>query len=192
MSREGPAGDDGTVTAEAGGARREAGAADVGPTDAELTDVELTEDELDAWGRRLGALAARKGVFVALRGPLGAGKTRLVQAACRGAGVEGPVQSPTYTLVRVHRAPEGVVHHADLYRIRDPRELADLGWDELTGGEGAVFVEWADRAERFLPADRWDIFLGMAADPDRRRVRVARRGSAPSPPPFAPEGPTPP
>lgn len=173
--------------AEASGDRPTAAESTGGASPTGPREAVLTEAGLERWGRRVGARAAGESVFVALRGPLGSGKTRLVQAACRGAGVEGPVQSPTYVLVRVYRTPDGAVHHADLYRIEDPRELADLAWDELTSGAGPVFVEWADRAERFLPADRWDIFLEMGATADHRRVRVVRRGMAPAPPPFPSE-----
>lgn len=141
--------------------------------------VELGEPELAAWGRRLGALVARQGVFVALYGPLGAGKTTLVQAACRGAGVEEPVTSPTYALAHRYRGERGVVHHVDLYRIEDPSELVEIGWEDLVAGDEPVFVEWADRAGDWLPGDRWEIRLSMGSVSRTRRVRLARHGGAP-------------
>lgn len=146
--------------------------------------VELTEEELGRWGRRLGEAATERGdgsgVFVALHGPLGAGKTTLVRAACRGAGVEGTVRSPTFTLHNHHR-PTGrrPIHHVDLYRLDGPDDLDDLGWDDLLGARGAVFVEWAEKAGGRLPADRWEVRLGMAGDRGRRRVDPRRLGGAP-------------
>lgn len=145
--------------------------------------AELSEAELDAWGHLLGARALELRVFVALHGPLGAGKTRLVQAALRGAGVREPATSPTFTLVHEHRAGEVPVWHVDLYRIRGPEELDDLAWADLTAGEGAVFVEWAERAGERLPPDRWEVRLAMGGSPGRRRVRAAARGRTPPPPP---------
>lgn len=148
---------------------------------------ELTEAELERWGRRLGAAAACAGAFVALHGPLGAGKTRLVQAACRGAGVVDDALSPTFTLVHRYEVESRPVWHVDLYRIEDISELADLGWDELLGGDAPVFVEWAEKAGDRLPPDRWEVRLDFGSAPERRRARIVAVGSAP-PPPLPREG----
>ena len=122
----------------------------------------LDETGLARWGREVGAIADRGEVFVALTGPLGAGKTRLTQAACAGAGVNEAVTSPTYTLVHWYAGDRGPIGHADLYRIRDPSELLALGWEELETHAGAVFVEWAERAGEELPTDRWEVRLEFA------------------------------
>lgn len=147
---------------------------------------ELTEEALCAWARLLGRRAVAAGVFVCLYGELGAGKSTLVRAACRGAGVTGPVPSPTFTLVNRHESAEGAaVLHVDLYRLRAPAELADIGWFDLLACESAVFVEWADRAGGHLPADRWDIRLSLAEASDARVVEAWSLGDAPALPPFA-------
>ncbi len=93
--------------------------------------------------------------------------------------MEEPVLSPTFTLVRRYRAPEGPVYHVDLYRISRPEELPDLGWEELLAADGPVFVEWADRARGWLPDDRWDVFLEMGERPDTRQVSGRLSGGAP-------------
>ncbi|MFV1985911.1 MAG: tRNA (adenosine(37)-N6)-threonylcarbamoyltransferase complex ATPase subunit type 1 TsaE [Gemmatimonadota bacterium] len=139
----------------------------------------LDYEELVAWGRQIGPTAVGSRVFVTLDGPLGAGKTTLVRACCEGARVDGPVTSPTFTLVQRYGSGEPV-HHVDLYRIEDEEDLRELGWDELTGGRGAVFVEWADRAGSRLPADRWEIRLGIPAQSDRRGVEALSHGRAPA------------
>lgn len=151
-------------------------------TDRPAVEAELTESELERWGRRLGAAAARSGAFLALHGPLGAGKTRLVQAACRGAGAVEEALSPTFTLVHRYEGDRGPIWHVDLYRIERPAELVDLGWDDLVDGADPVFVEWAERAGDWLPPDRWEVRLAMGGRPETRRVRVAARGAAPAPP----------
>lgn len=144
------------------------------------SSMELDEDGLVAWGRCLGEAAARSGVFVALEGPLGAGKSTLVRAACRGAGVRGRVPSPTYTLVNEYPLPDGRrIFHVDLYRIRERRELRDIGWERILAAAGPVFVEWADRIPGSLPADRWEVRLAMAGADRLRRVRVRAMGDAP-------------
>ena len=153
------------------------------PAAAERDAVVLTEGQMRAWGRRLGPAAARWDGLVALTGPLGSGKSTLVRAAARACGVEGPVQSPTYTLVHEHPLPGGAtLFHVDLYRIRDPGELAGLGWERILSLPGPVFVEWADRAPGQLPDRRWEVQLAMAGEVHLRRARIGARGDAPRPP----------
>lgn len=148
--------------------------------DHEMYGFVLTEAELERYGRELGRIALAGRLFVCLFGDLGAGKSTLARAACRGAGVTGPVPSPTFTLVNQYPAKDGVtVHHADLYRIETSEALSDMGWDSLLQAEGAVFVEWADRAEHRLPADRWEVRLDFADDPSCRRLVVRACGQAP-------------
>ncbi len=139
-----------------------------------------SEAELRCWAADLGRQAVRSGTFVALYGPLGSGKSTLVRAACRSAGVEGPIPSPTFTLVNRYRLPDGgFVHHVDLYRIESEEEVWELGWQELLARSGPVFVEWADRAAALLPDDRWDIHLAFAESSDRRTISASARGDAP-------------
>lgn len=143
----------------------------------------LDEAGLRRWGRALGRATARAPVFVALDGPLGAGKTTLVQAACAELGVSEPVTSPTFTLVNRYRGSEGPVMHVDLYRIEKPEELVELGWDELRVGDVPVFVEWAARAGAALPPDRWEISLSFGDGGATRVVEARARGTAPPIPP---------
>ena len=138
----------------------------------------LDEAGLVRWGREVGAVADREGIFVALTGPLGAGKTRLTQAACAGAGVGEAVTSPTYTLVHWYTGSRGPVGHADLYRLRDPSELLAIGWEELEAHAGAVFVEWAERAGDELPMDRWEVRLEFAAGADAANGDAGRAADA--------------
>lgn len=129
----------------------------------------LTLPELVAWGERFGA-GLRAPVVVAIAGDLGAGKTTLAQAICRGLGVTDDVTSPTYSLVHEYTARDGqLVHHLDLYRLEHPRELANIGWEAIVGDPGIVLVEWPERAGAFLPDDAVRIDLEhLPGDPDRR------------------------
>ncbi|HZT42027.1 MAG TPA: tRNA (adenosine(37)-N6)-threonylcarbamoyltransferase complex ATPase subunit type 1 TsaE [Chthonomonadaceae bacterium] len=113
--------------------------------------------ETRRWGEALGA-RLQGGQVVALIGDLGAGKTTLTQAIARGMGVTAPVTSPTFTLVHEYagRIP---LFHFDAYRLERPEEMADLGFDEYLEREGVVVVEWADRVEPLLPAERLTLTL---------------------------------
>lgn len=139
-----------------------------------LTGLEavLTEDELREWGEAFGrALSAP--CVITLRGDLGAGKTTLAQAICRGYGVTEHVTSPTYAIRQVYAAPASPVNHVDLYRLEDTRELLQLGWDELLAEHAVTLVEWPERAGDLLPAERLDLELtGVPSDPGRRRLRA--------------------
>jgi tRNA threonylcarbamoyladenosine biosynthesis protein TsaE len=148
--------------------------------DAVLGPALLTEAELEAWGRAIGG-TVEPPVVLALRGELGAGKSVLSRAVARGAGVAGPLPSPTFNLVYRYEGDRGIiVHHLDLYRLEDPEEVWELGWGELGENRDVVLIEWPERAESLLPARRWDIYLEIP-EPGAavRRVRAVRRGDAP-------------
>jgi tRNA threonylcarbamoyl adenosine modification protein YjeE len=116
--------------------------------------------------------------FFALRGELGAGKSVLARAVARGAGVRGLMPSPTFNLVFRYEAARGIdVVHLDLYRLDRPDDVWELGWRELGCSDELVLVEWPERAEGLLPADRWDIVIEPAA-PDTRRVSARPHGAA--------------
>jgi tRNA threonylcarbamoyladenosine biosynthesis protein TsaE len=114
---------------------------------------------------------------VALTGELGAGKTTLVQGAARGLGVDGPVVSPTFTLVREYEGRIPVIH-VDVYRLDHVQEVIDLDLEERSS-DGVTFVEWGDVVEALLPEDRLIVEL-TAPDPtsEARRLRVVAVGDA--------------
>ncbi|HEY0997927.1 MAG TPA: tRNA (adenosine(37)-N6)-threonylcarbamoyltransferase complex ATPase subunit type 1 TsaE, partial [Gemmatimonadaceae bacterium] len=132
----------------------------------------VTEGELRAWGEALGR-ATHPPLVIALVGELGAGKTTLVQAICRGYGVTDDVTSPTFALVQQYAAPASPVYHLDLYRLRSPSELAQLGWDELMAERALVIVEWPERAGSLFPADHLLIELRHLPDDPGRRLLLA-------------------
>ena len=136
----------------------------------------LDEAAMVRWGERLGK-AIQPPRFLALRGDLGAGKSTLARAIARGAGVEGPIPSPTFNLLFRYETPRGLsIVHLDLYRLEDPEEVWDLGWSELPGDHEVVLVEWPERAEALLPPDRWEVLLEEVDRSDQRRIRITTVG----------------
>lgn len=86
-------------------------------------------------------------LLLALQGELGTGKTTLARGLLHGLGVEGPIRSPTFTLVEPYETGAGTVHHLDLYRLRGtPAELDALGYRDYRGMPGLVIVEWPERS----------------------------------------------
>jgi len=90
------------------------------------------------------------GSILCLTGDLGAGKTTLVRALLKGLGVREVVKSPTYTLVNEYHVPR-LIYHFDLYRIHNPWEVLDIGFDDYLKPEAIVIIEWADRIEELIP-----------------------------------------
>lgn len=132
----------------------------------------LTEPELVAWGERFGR-AAQAPLVVTLAGDLGAGKTTLVRAICRGYDVAEEVTSPTFALVHEYRGGRTPVFHLDLYRLRDASELTQLGWDELMAERALILVEWPERAGDRLPAEHVPVTLAHLPDDPGRRALLA-------------------
>ena len=126
----------------------------------------LALPDLDATSRLGAAIAAglAAGDAVALWGELGAGKTTLARAILTALGVKEDVPSPTFTLVQSYDT-HPVVSHYDLYRLKSGRELEELGFEDALA-QGAVLVEWPERAPEALPAETLHVRLG-AADGER-------------------------
>jgi tRNA threonylcarbamoyladenosine biosynthesis protein TsaE len=119
----------------------------------------------------LGAIlgtAAAPGAFLALVGPLGAGKTQLVKGLARGLGVPDwdLVSSPTFNLVARHEGRLPLLH-VDAYRLASPDELVDLGWEAWVCETGVTAFEWADRAGPALPGDRLVVTLSHRTERER-------------------------
>jgi tRNA threonylcarbamoyladenosine biosynthesis protein TsaE len=132
-----------------------------------------SEADTERLGRAL-AEAVPHGV-VALDGPLGAGKTRLVQAVAAASGVDRrDVVSPTFVLVHEYRGSRPI-YHLDAYRLRDEDEFLALGADEYFVPPNLVLVEWAKRVGRCLPQQRIDVTIDVLSD-QKREFTVVGHG----------------
>ena len=135
-----------------------------------LADEAATQD----LGRALAALLL-PGDALCLTGPLGAGKSTLARALIRALTTpDEEVPSPTFTLVQFYEAAGFALAHFDLYRLSDPDEAYEIGLDEALDG-GVALIEWPQRLEGRLPANRLDI--DIALDGDARRAAISAHGS---------------
>jgi tRNA threonylcarbamoyladenosine biosynthesis protein TsaE len=132
----------------------------------------VTEPELRAWGEQLGR-AATAPLAIAISGELGAGKTTLAQAICRGAGVRDFVTSPTFAIVQRYDGARFPVYHIDLYRLDSSRDLVNLGWDDVLRDDALVLIEWPERAEGYLPDKAVHIEIEHHPTDDARRLLLA-------------------
>jgi tRNA threonylcarbamoyladenosine biosynthesis protein TsaE len=136
-----------------------------------------TDAEMRDFGRRLAALL-RPGDLVILAGPLGAGKTTLVQGIGAGLGVRGPVTSPTFVIARVHPVAAGpgpALVHADAYRLGSIDEVDDLDLD-TDAASAVTVVEWGSGLAEGLAEDRLEISIEPGLDSDVRTVRIIGHG----------------
>jgi len=117
--------------------------------------------EMEALGARL-AKGLAPGMLITLDGDLGAGKTTLVRGLLRALGHEGPVRSPTFTLVEPYDLDARRIRHFDLYRVADPGELEYIGLRDYLDGEAVCLVEWPGRGEGQLPAADIAIVIEIA------------------------------
>ncbi|MDN5565954.1 MAG: tRNA (adenosine(37)-N6)-threonylcarbamoyltransferase complex ATPase subunit type 1 TsaE [Psychrobacter sp.] len=120
-----------------------------------------------------------------LAGDLGAGKTTLTRYWLQALGHNGSVKSPTYTLVEPYSIMQNdntlkPVYHADLYRLQDPEELSFIGFDEYLDEPNAlVIIEWASRADDYLPPPSLFIDMVQGADETRQvELRLSKVGQA--------------
>ena len=124
-----------------------------------------SEEETIALGEQL-ATELPERVVILLIGNLGAGKTTLAKGLVkgRGAATVDEVSSPTFTLI--HEYGPGV-HHIDLYMLDDPRQVANLGLDDIFDRGGLVLVEWGERFPQLMPETRYEIELTRTGENSR-------------------------
>lgn len=147
-----------------------------------------SEDDTQRLAAQLAALSLSGSVWLA--GDLGAGKTTLTRYWLQALGHTGAVKSPTYTLVEPYSIEQNdgsikPVYHADLYRLQDPEELSFIGFDEYLDEPNAlVIIEWASRADSYLPPPTLFIDMTQADgddnDKEARQVelRLSKSGQA--------------
>ncbi len=117
------------------------------------------------------AQPAWRHAFMALNGPLGAGKTTFVRHLLRALGVVGRIKSPSYAVLELHQAGELNIAHFDFYRFADPKEWADAGFRDAFAAPGLKLVEWPQHVAGMLPTPDLDLHLTPEVD-EARHVRA--------------------
>ncbi len=145
-----------------------------------LTDKKLvahtdSPGETRSWGARLAGYL-QVGDFVALCGPLGAGKTCFAQGMGAGLGIDARITSPTFIIIRHHRGPLPLCH-ADAYRIESSRELEEAGLLEYLS-DSVVALEWAEQVPEVWPDQHFVVRLSFANE--GRRLELSGRGQRPN------------
>ncbi|EET59499.1 hydrolase, P-loop family [Marvinbryantia formatexigens DSM 14469] len=137
-----------------------------------------SREETFAAGRKLGE-QAQPGQIFALTGDLGTGKTVFTKGVAAGLGICEPVSSPTFTIVQIYGEGRMPLYHFDVYRIAEPEEMDEIGYEDYFFGEGVCLVEWADLIEELMPENT--IWIRIEKNPEKgfdyRRIEVAYENS---------------
>lgn len=125
--------------------------------------ITKTPQELEYLGERMAAFVM-PGDFIALDGDLGAGKTLFTQGMAKGLQVAEEINSPTFTIIHEYESGRLPFYHMDVYRLKHPEEMYDLGYEEYFYGEGVTVVEWAQIIASLLPEEYLGIEINVTAE----------------------------
>lgn len=121
-------------------------------------------EETFAFGKRMGEEAV-PGEIICLDGDLGVGKTVFTKGFAAGLGISDYVNSPTFNIVKEYEGGRLPLYHFDVYRIGDPSEMEEIGYEDYFYGEGVAIIEWPGLIEELLPKEaRW---VRIRKDPER-------------------------
>ena len=117
---------------------------------------------------------AKPGTVCTLIGDLGVGKTVFTQGFAKGLGIEEPVNSPTFTIIQEYHEGRLPLYHFDVYRIEEPEEMEEIGYEEYFYGQGVCLVEWASLVEEIIPPEAVWITIEKDLDKgfDYRKITV--------------------
>ena len=136
-------------------------------------------DDTYELGRSIGE-SITPGSIIALDGDLGAGKTLFTQGLAAGLGITEPVNSPTFTIMQIYESGRLPLYHFDVYRIDDPYEMEEVGFDDFIYGDGVSVIEWPDRIAELMeqipdPYTEIRITRDDECGFDYRRIEITER-----------------
>ena len=144
-----------------------------------MSEIKIYEthsmEETRELGRQMGTEAG-PGDVLTLSGDLGVGKTALTKGFASGIGVTEAVSSPTFTIVQEYHSGRLPLYHFDVYRIGDPEEMDEVGFDDYVYGDGVSLIEWAELIEEILPEKRTRIMIEKDVEKgfDYRKITVEK------------------
>ena len=132
-----------------------------------------SEKETFELGKNLGE-QAKAGQIFCLNGDLGVGKTVFTQGFAKGLGIEENVNSPTFTIIQVYEEGRIPLYHFDVYRIGDPEEMYEIGYEEYFFGEGVCLIEWSKLIDELIPEEAITIEIDKNLEKglDYRKITV--------------------
>lgn len=134
-------------------------------------------EETFEFGKEMGR-KAKPGDIITLSGDLGVGKTVFAQGFAEGLDIIEPINSPTFTIIQVYEGGRLPLYHFDVYRIADPEEMYEIGFEDYFFGEGVCLVEWANLISELLPENitKVEIKKSLTKGFDFRKIVVEKEG----------------
>lgn len=143
-----------------------------------MTEVieSLREQDTYELGKRLGE-DCKSGDIVLLNGDLGVGKTVFTKGFGKGLGIEEPISSPTFTIMQIYEQGRIPLYHFDVYRIADPEEMDEIGYEDYFFGNGVCLIEWASLIEELIPEHVIEVQIEKVLEKgfDYRKITVIKR-----------------
>lgn len=129
-------------------------------------------------GKQIGE-SVSAGSVLTLVGDLGVGKTVFTQGLAQGLGITEPVNSPTFTIVQIYEEGRLPLYHFDVYRIGDPSEMDEIGYEDYFYGDGVCLIEWANLIEELLPEHYMEITITKNPEKgfDYRKITVTQKSN---------------
>lgn len=125
-------------------------------------------------GRKIG-LEAKAGEIICLDGDLGVGKTVFTQGFAKGLGIDEAVNSPTFTIIQEYDEGRLPLYHFDVYRIGNPEEMYEIGYEDYFYGQGVCLIEWAKLIEELIPDEAKIVLIEKKLENglDYRKITVS-------------------
>ncbi|WP_113673708.1 tRNA (adenosine(37)-N6)-threonylcarbamoyltransferase complex ATPase subunit type 1 TsaE [Vallitalea guaymasensis] len=134
----------------------------------------FSAEETKKIGKELGQ-DAKKGQIYCLIGDLGVGKTVFTKGFAEGLGIDEHITSPTFTIVNEYHTDKLNFNHFDVYRIDDPNEMYEIGYEEYFYNDGVCLIEWANLIEEIIPEEA--VWINIEKDLDKgldyRQITIA-------------------
>ena len=133
----------------------------------------MSEKDTFEFGKKLGEKATA-GQIICLDGDLGVGKTVFTQGFAKGLGIEDSVNSPTFTIIQIYDEGRLPLYHFDVYRICEPEEMYEIGYEEYFFGEGVCLIEWSKLIEELIPDEAITVTIekDLSKGLDYRKISV--------------------
>ena len=143
-----------------------------------MTEVieSLREQDTYDLGKKLGK-SCKAGDIILLNGDLGVGKTIFTKGFGKGLGIEEPISSPTFTIMQIYEQGRLPLYHFDVYRIADPEEMDEIGYEDYFFGKGVCLIEWASLIEELIPEHATEIRIEKVLEKgfDYRKITIVKR-----------------
>ncbi|MEW5894311.1 MAG: tRNA (adenosine(37)-N6)-threonylcarbamoyltransferase complex ATPase subunit type 1 TsaE [Candidatus Omnitrophota bacterium] len=137
--------------------------------------ISQSVNETRALGKRI-AQKLKSGDIICFYGDLGSGKTTMIKGIAEGLRLKPDyIHSPTFTLLNIYEHGRLPLFHFDMYRIDDPKDLFDIGYEEFLYGKGISVIEWSEKFGCLLPGERLEIHLKHKGD-SRRTIQIKAAG----------------